>query len=103
MSDERKQPRRSSRPTKKPADVASAAPTVESRSTETPALAIEQASELRAPPSDAIESEIRRQAYELYLSRGGGDGNDLSDWLEAERIIRGRRTPSPDASSDIRG
>ena len=99
MSDEKpKQSRRSSRSTKKPANVASAARAAD----ETPALAIEQASELRAPPSDEIESEIRRQAYELYLSRGGGDGNDLSDWLEAERIVRGRRTPSADASSQIR-
>jgi|RhiMethySRZTD1v2_1073278.scaffolds.fasta_scaffold791090_2 hypothetical protein len=37
---------------------------------------------------DEAEQEIRIRAYELYLSRGGADGDDLSDWLEAERIVR---------------
>ena len=36
---------------------------------------------------DDRERLIRRKAYELYLSRGGRDGNDLGDWLEAERTI----------------
>jgi hypothetical protein len=38
------------------------------------------------------EEEIRRRAYELYLSRGGVDGDDVSDWLAAERLVR-RNTP----------
>lgn len=29
--------------------------------------------------------EIRRRAYEIHLSRDGGDGHDLEDWLQAER------------------
>jgi hypothetical protein len=43
-----------------------------------------------AAPEDS-EEEIRRRAYELYLSRGGANGDDLSDWLEAERLVRSRR------------
>ena len=34
--------------------------------------------------------EIERRAYELYLERGGQDGRDLEDWLEAERQLKGR-------------
>jgi hypothetical protein len=35
-----------------------------------------------------IES-IRARAYELFLSRGAVHGNDLGDWLNAERELRG--------------
>lgn len=30
---------------------------------------------------------IAEKAYELYLKRGGAHGNDLGDWLAAEKII----------------
>jgi hypothetical protein len=33
------------------------------------------------------EERIRRRAYEMYLARGGGHGNDLEDWLQAEREL----------------
>jgi hypothetical protein len=39
---------------------------------------------------------IARRAYEIYQSRGGYDGADLDDWLEAERQLK----PGP---SDITG
>jgi len=32
---------------------------------------------------------IAMRAYELYLARGGQGGQDLSDWLEAERELAG--------------
>lgn len=62
----------------------------EALNSETPVLGIEQSSEVASPVWDDYD-EIRRQAYALYLSRGGADGGDLSDWLEAERIVRLRR------------
>lgn len=34
---------------------------------------------------------IARRAYEIYQGRGGYDGADLDDWLEAERQL----TPGP--------
>jgi hypothetical protein len=38
------------------------------------------------------EEAIRARAYELYLQRGGdGAGDDLNDWLQAEREYRERR------------
>jgi hypothetical protein len=46
---------------------------------------------MTATTSTSDEDEIRRRAYELYVSRGGVDGNDLLDWLEAERLVRGSR------------
>ena len=69
----------------------------ETRASETPMLAIEQSSEIIAQLPDDVD-EIRRQAYELYVSRGGADGDDLSDWLEAERIVRSRRGGADDAT-----
>jgi hypothetical protein len=36
-------------------------------------------------PRDRIAS----RAYEIYLERGGGDGRDMDDWLEAERQLSG--------------
>jgi hypothetical protein len=32
--------------------------------------------------------EIARVAYNLYENRGCAPGNDFSDWLEAERIVK---------------
>jgi Protein of unknown function (DUF2934) len=31
--------------------------------------------------------EIAARAYELYLARGGMSGNDIGDWLQAEREL----------------
>lgn len=39
-------------------------------------------------PSVASEQRIRERAYEIYLSRSGGDGDELSDWLTAERELK---------------
>jgi Protein of unknown function (DUF2934) len=38
---------------------------------------------------------LASRAYELYLERGGSDGMDMEDWLEAEReLIRlGQQPP----------
>ena len=38
-----------------------------------------------------IERErVAQRAYELYLARGGGDGQAMDDWLSAERELAGR-------------
>jgi len=31
--------------------------------------------------------EIELRAYQLYVERGGADGEDLGDWLQAEREL----------------
>ena len=41
------------------------------------------------PPAanDPPRASVERRAYEIYLSRGGADGLDLEDWLQAEREL----------------
>jgi len=34
-----------------------------------------------------LTEDIERRAYHIYLSRGGADGNDMDDWLQAERQV----------------
>lgn len=33
------------------------------------------------------EDNIRQRAYEIYLARGGQQGEEPSDWLAAERAL----------------
>ena len=33
------------------------------------------------------DERVALRAYELYLQRGGGDGQDMDDWLAAEREL----------------
>ena len=40
----------------------------------------------RNPASD---EQIRRRAYEIHLERGGQPGDELADWLQAERELAG--------------
>jgi hypothetical protein len=35
-----------------------------------------------------LEEQIRRRAHEIYLARGGSEGSDLDDWLQAEIEIQ---------------
>ena len=37
-----------------------------------------------------LVSEINCRAYEIYLERGGQHGNDVSDWLDAERELNNK-------------
>ena len=56
--------------------------------------------------SDASNDEVRRRAYDLYVSRGGQGGSDVDDWLAAEREVRGRRADMadrPEALADAPG
>jgi DUF2934 family protein len=34
-----------------------------------------------------ITQAIAKRAYELFLARGGENGRDLDDWLQAEREL----------------
>ena len=36
-----------------------------------------------------LEEQIRQRAHEIYLQRGGEDGSELDDWLQAEQEILG--------------
>lgn len=40
--------------------------------------------------SDDVNKLIAKKAYELYEKRGKKAGHSMDDWLEAERIIKGK-------------
>ena len=50
------------------------------------------------PPSksapEITEQQIAERAYAIYLARGGADGYDLDDWLQAETQFRVERWAS---------
>ena len=73
-----------------------------------------QADEASAHPTPSHE-EIRCRAYEIYLERGDLPGDELDDWLRAERElqkvalfardwerVQQRVAPTPKAEIDIR-
>ncbi len=34
------------------------------------------------------ENDLRRRAYEIYLQRGPNSGDEIGDWLQAERELK---------------
>jgi hypothetical protein len=42
------------------------------------------------PSSQPTREDIERRAYEIYLERGGTEGSEMGDWLQAEQELRGR-------------
>jgi hypothetical protein len=40
--------------------------------------------------NDQLFNEITKLAYQFYIDRGYQHGNDMEDWLRAERIVRAR-------------
>jgi hypothetical protein len=55
-------------------------------------------------PADVSHEQIVRRAHEIYLARGDGEGDALSDWLAAERELKAgalmgaltQKQPEPD-------
>jgi hypothetical protein len=39
---------------------------------------------------EPIAETIRLRAYEIFMARNGSSGDELSDWLTAEREVMGR-------------
>lgn len=40
------------------------------------------------PRREPSNDEIAVRAYEIFLRRGGANGSDLEDWLQAERELQ---------------
>jgi hypothetical protein len=40
------------------------------------------------PKTSDLLAKVQKRAYELYTKRGFSHGNDMADWLEAERQIK---------------
>ena len=58
------------------------------------ATQIDRAADMQAASADQVNpayDEIAEAAYHRFLSRGGQDGGDVDDWIEAERELRSRR------------
>jgi hypothetical protein len=41
----------------------------------------------RTDKKTPTQKEIELRAFEIYLQRGGEDGNELNDWLAAEKEL----------------
>ena len=48
-------------------------------------------SERQNPESRPTYEEIKVRAYQLYVERGGVNGNDVEDWLQAEQELLAKR------------
>ena len=48
----------------------------------------------------SLRERISEAAYDLFLKRGAAHGNDLGDWLEAERMVLAKHERT---QSDLRG
>jgi hypothetical protein len=48
-----------------------------------------------------IRERVSQRAFQLYEARGGGDGHDVDDWLQAEREVI--RTLAVERGPDSRG
>jgi hypothetical protein len=42
----------------------------------------------KAPQALPLEEQIRQRAHEIYLQRGGQDGSEVDDWLQAEAELQ---------------
>jgi len=49
----------------------------------------------KTAPVDRDRQAVAQRAYELFLARGGSHGDDVNDWLAAEREL------SPPADADV--
>ena len=44
---------------------------------------------------EVLRDGIARRAYEIYVQRGGENGQDVKDWLQAEKEIGGKTADVP--------
>ena len=64
--------------------MASKAKTIGSTDSTQPGTAVEERERLL---HSTPEQGIRNRAYEIYLQRGAQPGDELEDWLQAEREL----------------
>ena len=46
------------------------------------------------PTPVITDQDIAERAYAIYMARGGEDGHDVEDWLQAERELRQQQDPA---------
>ena len=42
--------------------------------------------------TDSERQEIEKLAYQFFVERGSGHGNDPEDWARAEAVVKSRRS-----------
>ena len=52
-----------------------------------------QYSMMKSHGKGAYREMVQKRAYDLFVKRGHAHGNDLADWLEAERQIKHEMQP----------
>jgi hypothetical protein len=45
--------------------------------------------------------DVERRAYEIYLERGGSDGDEILDWLQAEQEVNEEYAAAKAAASPV--
>ena len=45
-------------------------------------------------PDQDFQDRVARKAYEIFEDRGRAAGDDVEDWLAAERLIKSESGPS---------
>jgi len=45
------------------------------------------------PSAPLTDEEIRRRAYDIFIDRGGQNGQELDDWVRAEQELKRERAP----------
>jgi hypothetical protein len=45
------------------------------------------AKQVKLKQSTVSENDLRHRAYEIYLNRGPNPGNEIGDWLQAEKEL----------------
>ncbi|OLE80876.1 MAG: hypothetical protein AUF76_14030 [Acidobacteria bacterium 13_1_20CM_2_65_9] len=64
-------------------------------------MPLRRRSDSQPPRRDPLTEAIARRAYELFLERGGEDGHEVDDWLQAEReLLEAARTRSHTTRSE---
>jgi hypothetical protein len=63
------------------------------------AARIQSHAEDTSPSRTPSHEEISLRAYEIYLERGGLPGNELDDWLQAERELERLALPKANGFS----
>ena len=56
--------------------------------------------ELASPPGHADRDRVAVRAYELYEARGRSEGQDVDDWLSAERELNSEEPAVADRDHD---
>ena len=44
------------------------------------------------PQNESTTEQIRQRAYDIYVSRAGAAGDEVQDWLQAERELRSKQS-----------